>query len=43
LRCLSLAFALTVLAGYETLFQSNFDSTPIGQPEKLIASLNADC
>jgi hypothetical protein len=31
-RCLSFAFALTVLAGCGTLFQSNFDSTPVGQP-----------
>src|SRR5689334_1065030 len=30
--CLPLAFAMTVLTGCETLFQSNFDSTPVGQP-----------
>jgi hypothetical protein len=30
--CLPLTFAMTVLAGCETLFQSNFDSTPVGQP-----------
>jgi hypothetical protein len=31
-RGVTLAFAMTVLAGCETLFQSNFDSTPVGQP-----------
>lgn len=31
-RSVTLAFALMVLAGCETLFQSNFDSTPVGQP-----------
>jgi hypothetical protein len=30
--CLPLGFAMTVLAGCGTLFQSNFDSTPVGQP-----------
>lgn len=31
-RCLPLAFAMTMLAGCQTLFQSNFNSTPLGQP-----------
>jgi hypothetical protein len=31
-RRLPVAVALTALAGCQTLFQSNFDSTPIGQP-----------